>query len=218
MEKMKAEMERINNYSIDVARDPVRAIQRICDPILDVLNAQVDVTTEELKQNLAAKKQLRQEAIDCKNKVFEEKVRQVNLRREREEIAESFAALREDIEVVQAQVVENVKRKSELIGQVEESTQRFKEEAQELREELRRVQEKLVNVHKHKEAIEDQALFLLNDRGDSSKKYHQSISEFLALAHDIARQADKVQDRILKLDSELSVDSLYAVSKGKEPL
>ena len=209
-------MARINNYSIDIARDPAKAIQRICDPILAVLNAQVDATTEELKGNLAAKKQLRQAAIDCKNQVFEEKARQVNLRREREEIAEGFAALREDIEVVQAQAVENAKRKSGLIEQITESTERFRAEAHELREELHRVQEKLVNVHKHKAAVEDQALFLLNDRGSADSKYRQSISEFLALARDLARQADSVQDRVLKLDAELSIDPLYKGDAGRE--
>lgn len=38
IEKMKAEMARINNYSIDMAKNPALAIQRISDPILAELN------------------------------------------------------------------------------------------------------------------------------------------------------------------------------------
>jgi len=110
-------------------------------------------------------------------------------------------------------VLENVKRKNDLIEKIEESTQSFREEAQELREELKRVQEKLVNVHKHKEAVEDQALFLLNDRGPTSSntKYFQSVSEFLSLAKSLEKQSDRVQDRILKLNNELAIDPLYTV-------
>jgi len=38
--------------------------------------------------------------IDAKNLLFEEKVKQINLRRRREEISEEFIVLREDIETV----------------------------------------------------------------------------------------------------------------------
>ncbi len=56
MDKMKKEMERINNYSIDVARDPAKAIQSISDPILNLLNAKVEVYTENLKETMSSTK------------------------------------------------------------------------------------------------------------------------------------------------------------------
>ena len=42
MMKMKSEMEKINNYSIDISKDPARAIQRISDPVLELLNLKVE--------------------------------------------------------------------------------------------------------------------------------------------------------------------------------
>lgn len=155
MDKMKNEMEKINNYSIDIARDPARAIQRISDPILDLLNAKVEDFTDTLKSNMGTKKQAKQELIDLKNFIFEEKVKQINLRREKEEIGIEFGSLREDIEAVQAQAKENVQRKTDLISQIEESTEKFREEAKELREELTAVRERLLDAFKHKEIVED---------------------------------------------------------------
>jgi hypothetical protein len=35
-------MKKINMYSIDIAKDPAKAIQRICDPIYDLLNVKVE--------------------------------------------------------------------------------------------------------------------------------------------------------------------------------
>ena len=53
-----------------------------------------------MKSNLAEKKKANQDLIDTKNFLFEEKVKQINLRRRKEEINEEFIVLREDIETV----------------------------------------------------------------------------------------------------------------------
>jgi hypothetical protein len=39
---MKGEMRKVNNYSIDVAKNPAAAIMKISDPILELLNYKVD--------------------------------------------------------------------------------------------------------------------------------------------------------------------------------
>jgi hypothetical protein len=50
-----------------------------------------------------------------------------------------------------------------------------------IREELVLAQKKLVQIFQHKERVEDQAEYLMNDRGSamSQKKYRESIEEFL---------------------------------------
>lgn len=41
VEKMRAEMVRVNNYSIDMANNPAEAIENISNPILELLNMQI---------------------------------------------------------------------------------------------------------------------------------------------------------------------------------
>jgi hypothetical protein len=41
VEKMRAEMVRVNNYSIDMANNPAAAIENISNPILEKLNMQI---------------------------------------------------------------------------------------------------------------------------------------------------------------------------------
>jgi|LauGreDrversion4_2_1035121.scaffolds.fasta_scaffold137596_2 hypothetical protein len=41
VEKMRAEMVRVNNYSIDMANNPAEAIENISNPILEKLNMQI---------------------------------------------------------------------------------------------------------------------------------------------------------------------------------
>jgi hypothetical protein len=91
-------------------------------------------------------------------------------------------------------MLENVKRKSKLAEKIENSTEKFKEEACDLREELSRVKERLIQVFNHKETVEDQAQFLLNDRGKvgSAQKYYASISEFLRLAKGLKQNFDQI--------------------------
>eukprot|EP00347_Sterkiella_histriomuscorum_P013604 403364082 len=216
--KMKEEMDRINNYSIDIARDPASAIQRISDPILDVMNLQIEDYQEDLKTNLAQKKTVQQDLIDIKNSIFEEKVTQINLRRRREEIEEEFRTLREDIEAVQLQMLENVKRKNIVAEKIEQSTEKFQEEAKELRDELTKYQERLIGIFQHKEIVQDQSEFLQNDRGrvGGPEKYKESITEFIQLAKDLKVKFDAIQDRILKLDDELTLDPLYTRGQGKK--
>jgi hypothetical protein len=112
IEQMKVKMDRINGYSIDIARDPARAIQRISDPILAVLNVKVEEYEQILKDNLSLRKFNIQLIIDYKNSIFEQRVNQINLKRRKEEISVEFLNLREDIEMVQVQMLENIKRKS----------------------------------------------------------------------------------------------------------
>lgn len=42
IQTMRAEMTRINNYSIDMSNNPAQAIQKISDPILQLLNLKID--------------------------------------------------------------------------------------------------------------------------------------------------------------------------------
>ncbi len=49
-------MQRLNNYSIDIARNPAAAIQKISDPILNLINAKIDEYVKILIENLGVKK------------------------------------------------------------------------------------------------------------------------------------------------------------------
>ena len=53
---MKYEMKQVQLYSIDIAKDPVKAIQKICDPILDLINVKVEDYEAQLKENMLNKK------------------------------------------------------------------------------------------------------------------------------------------------------------------
>lgn len=116
--------------------------------------------------------------------MFEEQAEQINLRRRREEIAGELETLHIDMEKVQEQTIENKERKLKIAEKIEATTTDFQEEAAHIKAELDRVQKKLKEEHQRKEIAEDQALFLLDDRGSygSAKKYYPSISEYLGLA------------------------------------
>lgn len=55
---MRQEITRITNYSIDMATNPAMAIQKISDPILEVLNLRVEDYESQLQDNLSMKKTL----------------------------------------------------------------------------------------------------------------------------------------------------------------
>lgn len=57
IDKMKVEMIRINNYSIDISRNPAAAIERISNPILELLNTKIDEYILTLTVNLTNKRQ-----------------------------------------------------------------------------------------------------------------------------------------------------------------
>lgn len=144
IDKMKAEMIRINNYSIDIARNPAAAIERISNPILELLNTKIDEYILTLTVNLSNKRQNYLDVQELKNKIFEEKTVQINLRRIREEIVYQFLDLKEDICIIQSQLSENIKRKTKLAEKVQLTTDEFKNEEMDLRAELDRVKKKLV--------------------------------------------------------------------------
>ena len=77
------------------------------------------------------------------------------------------------------------------------------------------MRQKLITISSHKNIVEDQALYLLDDRGTSVYKYSTSISEFLKLAKELKVKFEAIQDRILKLDMELNTDPLYTVKVGR---
>ena len=77
------------------------------------------------------------------------------------------------------------------------------------------MRQKLITISSHKNIVEDQALYLLDDRGTSVCKYSTSISEFLKLAKELKVKFEAIQDRILKLDMELNTDPLYTVKVGR---
>ncbi|TNV83239.1 hypothetical protein FGO68_gene4856 [Halteria grandinella] len=217
IDKMREEMVRINNYNIDMSSNPAQAIQKISDPILEVLNLRVDNYEQQLIENLQRKKDAQQRVIDLKNSIFEQKVDQVNFRRRKEELKSEMSTLKEDIEKIEFQIKENILRKYQLAERITQTTEQFKNEASELREELSRVQSKLKEVYQHKDLVEDQALFLIDDRGvyGTPRKYVASITEFVTLAKSLGNAYKEIQDKVLKLDEQLSTDGLYK-EKGIE--
>jgi hypothetical protein len=56
--------------------------------------------------------------------------------------------------------------------------------------------------------VEDQALFLVDDRGSygAPQKYKKSILEFVELAKSLTENQEKLKQKILKMDEMLSVD------------
>ena len=77
-------MIRINNYSIDMSNNPAQAIQKISDPILELMNIKMDDYQQKLAYELSLKKEAEKDVIELKNKIFEEQALQINLRMEAE--------------------------------------------------------------------------------------------------------------------------------------
>ena len=142
---------------------------------------------------------------------------QINLERRQEEIKQELNTLKEDIEIIQNQLRDQVKRKRKVEVKVKNTTEHFKLEAIDLLGELQRVRSKLLEVSTHKDKVEDQATYMLEDRGKtgSLKKYEKSINEFLDLAKSLRLNYDKLQDNILTLDSHFKIDSFYTDKKGR---
>ncbi len=93
-------MEKITIYGIDIASDPSTAIKLICDPLLDLLNVKVEDFEEQLKVNMAKKQTVHEDIVTSRNKIFENKTRQINLQRDKEEIKVKLPNMREDIETI----------------------------------------------------------------------------------------------------------------------
>jgi hypothetical protein len=91
--------------------------------------------------------------------------------------------------IIQEQLQENVRRKSKLAEKIEETTDQFKNEELELRQELQRVKKKVLMIFNHREKVEDQAEYLLEDRGADGypRKYEKSINEFTKLAKELEK-------------------------------
>mmetsp|Transcript_37836 Transcript_37836/g.36264 ORF Transcript_37836/g.36264 Transcript_37836/m.36264 type:complete len:89 (+) Transcript_37836:951-1217(+) len=87
---MKRQMEKLTMYNVDIASDPARAIKLISDPILKLQNIKVEDFEEQLKANMAQKKDLQDDIIVAKNNIFEDQTKQINLEREKEEIKEKL--------------------------------------------------------------------------------------------------------------------------------
>ena len=104
-------------------------------------------------------------------------------------------------------------RKSKLAEQIEDSTEKFKNEAREIKDDLAKIQQRLIGTFNNKEMIQDQAEFLIEDRGPigADKKYFTSIQKFVELAKSLKLDYEKLHNRILNLDNELSIDPLYTV-------
>ena len=82
-----------------------------------------------------------------RSQIFEEKCTQINLRRRKEEIKAEMATLKDSIEQVQKQLMENIKRKQGLAEKIQDTSDRFREEATDLKEELSRIQKRLKDIH-----------------------------------------------------------------------
>ena len=54
---MKTFMLKMSAYTVDIARDPAKAIKEISDPILDLLNIKVEEFDKRLKLNMAGKQE-----------------------------------------------------------------------------------------------------------------------------------------------------------------
>jgi len=76
---MQKKMEEVNMLSVNVAADPAGAIERITDPVLQEQETEVDRYTEILKKNLQEICDLKEKVVEAKNKLFEEKMKRVNL-------------------------------------------------------------------------------------------------------------------------------------------
>ena len=123
---MKADMERITNYSIDIAKNPSEAIQKISNPILRQMNEDLEEKEEVLKENMAKKKELRSEQVRMKNQIFEEKTKRINYKQKLEENKIKKQYIGEDINLVVDQTQNFADRKNKLVEQVEELTNDFK--------------------------------------------------------------------------------------------
>ena len=64
-------MTKISNYSIDMSNNPALAIQKISDPILELMNIKMDDFQQQLAKELSLKKESEKDIIDLKNKIFE---------------------------------------------------------------------------------------------------------------------------------------------------
>ena len=86
-----------------------------------------------------------------------------------------------------------------------------------LRAELDRVKKKLIQVFAHREKVEDQSTYLVEDRGSigSSRKYLKSITEFLRLAHELETASKEIPRKILTLETILRIDEMYLDKRGK---
>jgi hypothetical protein len=68
---MREQMRKLQIYTIDIAKDPATAIKMISDPILELLNLKIEGFEEELKENMAKKKELTGDKAHFKNDIFE---------------------------------------------------------------------------------------------------------------------------------------------------
>ncbi len=164
---------------------------------------------------MVKKRSKQQELIELRNRIFEEKVKQVNYTRRKEEQRGEFKNINEDIELLQNMMGEHVRRKQDLLGKVEGTSMKFKDKAVELAENVRKTKEKLVKAFQRKEDLEDRAEFLMDDRGAGSRKYRGSINKFVEQAAKMKTDFERLHQQLEFFGRELKLETVYQGKKCK---
>lgn len=70
----------------------------------------------------------------------------------------------------------------------------------------------------HREKVEDQSTYLVEDRGNigAARKYLKSITDFLRLAHELETASKEIPRKILTLEMLLKIDDMYLDKRGKQ--
>lgn len=83
MKAMKEKMSELDKNSIDIGRNPSKAMERISNPLLDDLMMLItDKCQPNLEENMHNKGDLEKKETDMNAKIYDEQMRQVSLKQE----------------------------------------------------------------------------------------------------------------------------------------
>lgn len=122
---MRNKMAHLESMTINIAKDPAKAIMQISDPILQLIDAKTSHQESDLKSIQGERLRKQRRIEELRQQVHDQKFKQITLRRDTEEMETNHENFLEDTNFMFRQLEEQTDRKEQLQAQLEIVTQRF---------------------------------------------------------------------------------------------
>ena len=172
MQQMRDRMEELERTSIDVGRDPGKAIEQISNPLLDDLNLLVNTQFQPtLEENMSKKGELERQETEINGKIYDEQMRQVTLKQEIEEQANVWEDMSGEIKYFKQRINFMHERKIRMQERVEVLTKDFVNRATTLAGELDETKHEVQRWQRIRDRFERLSSELTTDRFNGSYRY-----------------------------------------------
>lgn len=205
LRQMKDKMLELDKNTINIARNPSKAIQKVSQPILDKLNDDLEDNLQpHLEQNMLKKSDLESQLGSTHSEILDESIKQIHLRQqlvEQKQLAEDMIQdtkdLRQRIEVMQ-------QRRGKLLGIVEEQTDYWVEKAAELKKQVDEAVDWYLKNKELRDRFRSETEMLTRDRDLTSYRYEASISDLIDRTRVLQSKWNEIYDFLWNFDRHMA--------------